>query len=152
MTSMHPDVKMNVLGFLGRALSLELSAVQQYLTLSRLLRARGFDEEGAKFHGEAMEEMAHAELIIGRMLALGAVPNSSQLRPAYAANSLTSVIEHAHKFEDEIVLFYESAVAYCRQANDHDNYLFFEKLLNEERAHAGSFVQWRSKFASLESK
>ncbi len=146
MTDMPIDVKIKVLGYLGRALSLEMSAVQQYLTLSRLLRARGFDAEGAKFHGEALEEMTHAELIIGRMLALGAVPNASQLRPAYAAEDLTSVIEHAHKLEDDIVRFYEGAVAYCRLANDRDNYLFFEKLLNEEREHASSFVQWRGKF------
>ena len=46
-----------VLGYLGRALSLELSAVQLYTTQARLLANWGLDEPARKLQGEAAEEM-----------------------------------------------------------------------------------------------
>ena len=61
-------------GYLGRALSYELSAVQQYLSLSSLLTMRGVHEASERFRNEAQDELQHAERIIGRMVALGFGP------------------------------------------------------------------------------
>lgn len=133
-----------VLGYLGRALSLELSAVQQYLTLSRLLKLRGYDDLAERFQHEATEEMAHADRIIGRMLVLGAAPNASQLRPARLGESLPAVINSVKAMELEIVSFYQQAVEHCTRIDDFDNRLFFEQLLQEEKQHAGSFDDWQS--------
>ncbi|MEJ2509050.1 MAG: bacterioferritin, partial [Gammaproteobacteria bacterium] len=41
---MHRSPDQRVLGYLGRALSLELSAVQQYSTQARLVAAWGLNE------------------------------------------------------------------------------------------------------------
>ena len=135
-----------VLGFLGRALSLELSAVQQYLTLSRLLKLRGFDEIAETFKHEAMEEMAHAERIISRMLVLGVAPNATQLRAAQLGDSLPALIASAQLLEAEIISFYEKAVMHCAQVDDFDSRLFFDQLLQEERNHAGSLANWQQRF------
>ena len=132
-----------ILGYLGRALSLELSAVQQYLTLSRLLHARGLQDGAEKFRQEALGEMEHAERIIGRLLSLGVAPNASQLRPVKLGHSLGDLIEQAKVLEAEIVRFYENAVTCCIRVQDNDNRLFFEKLLAEEREHVGEFLTWQ---------
>jgi len=137
-----------VLGYLGRALSLELTAVQQYLTLSRLLVLRGFEEIAQNFKHEAQEEMVHVERIISRMLVLGAAPNATQLRPARLGNSLPALIASAQSLEAEIVLFYEQAVKHCSLADDFDNRLFFEQLLKEERAHVGAMDEWHRQYSS----
>ena len=84
MISARPDQK--VLGYFGRALSLELSAVQQYSTQAQLVAAWGLKEAAVSFRREADEELQHADRIIERMLAFGVAPNASQLRPVTLAH------------------------------------------------------------------
>lgn len=131
-----------VLGYLGRALSLELSAVQLYSTQARLVDAWGLAEVAGKFSTEAHEEMEHAERIISRMLALGAAPNASQLRPVRLGQNLQQLLLHDHAFENELIGLYEEASRHCAKAGDHDNRLFFETLLNEEKQHAQALIDW----------
>ncbi|MFM7754632.1 MAG: ferritin-like domain-containing protein, partial [Cyanobium sp.] len=57
MDAVHP----RVLGYLGRALSLELTAVQQYLTQATLTEAWGDGDAARRFRQEMLEEMGHAE-------------------------------------------------------------------------------------------
>ncbi len=143
----YAKIDPQVLGFLGRALSMEMSAVQQYLSVSRLLHLRGFDDIADKFQHEAQEEIGHAERIISRMLVLGAAPNATQLRPARLADSLPAVIAVVHELESEVVKFYQQAVEYCTRIHDFDNRLFFEQLLQEERQHATSLHDWQQQLA-----
>ncbi len=131
-----------VLGFLGRALSFELSAVQQYIALAKLMELRGMAAAGDKFRKEAGEEMQHVERVIGRMLALGGAPNASSLRATYLDGSLPELMLQCKQFELEIVAFYTQAVRHCATSQDHDNRIFFEGLLKEEQAHANSFDSW----------
>ncbi len=131
-----------ILGYLGRALSFELSAVQQYLSLGQMLTLRGMPQVGDKFRLEAQEEMAHAERIIGRMLAVGVAPSATILRPARLDGSLPELIQHTVNLETEIVNFYARAVQYCQRAQHHENQIFFAALLKEEQQHASGIREW----------
>ena len=131
-----------VLGYLGRALSLELSAVQLYSTQARLLGAWGLAEASKRMGDEAHEELGHADRIIGRMLAMGVAPNASQLRPVKLGTNLTELLLHDYEFENELVSLYNQASRYCAGAGDHDSRIFFEALLNEEQAHAKELLEW----------
>jgi bacterioferritin len=131
-----------VLGYLGRALSLELSAVQLYMTQARLVDTWGLAEVAEKFSAEADEEKTHADRIIGRMLALGVAPNASQLRPVRLGQSLQQLLEHDFAFEMELVGLYENATQHCARVGDHDNRLLFEALLADEQHHAESLRHW----------
>ncbi|KPJ97141.1 MAG: bacterioferritin, partial [Gammaproteobacteria bacterium SG8_15] len=91
MLSARPDQK--VLGYLGRALSLELSAVQQYTTQARLVATWGLSEAAASLRKEAEEELQHADRIIERMLAIGVAPNASQLRSVKLAADLFALLQ-----------------------------------------------------------
>ena len=136
------NVDPRVLGYLGRALSLELSAVQLYSTQARLVDAWGLAEVAAKFSGEAGEELAHAERIISRMLALGVAPNASQLRPVTLGQNLQELLQHNHAFETELVRLYEDASRHCARVGDHESRLFFATLLGEEQQHAQHMLEW----------
>lgn len=131
-----------VLGYLGRALSLELSAVQLYSTQARLVEAWGLTEVAGRLSAEASEEMVHAERIISRMLAVGVAPNASQLRPVQLGQNLQELLQHNHRFEKELIGLYQAATRHCAHIGDHDNRLFFESLLNEEQVHAEGLMQW----------
>jgi len=136
------NVDQRVLGYLGRALSLELSAVQLYSTQAKLVEAWGLAEVAGKLSAEAAEELAHAERIISRMLALGAAPNASQLRPVQLGRNLQELLQVNHAFESEVVSLYEDATRHSARVGDHDSRLFFEALHAEEKEHARHMLDW----------
>jgi len=136
------DTDEHVLGYLGRALSLELSAVQLYSTQAMLVTSWGLTEVADKLRVESREEMEHAERIIRRMLALGVAPNASQLRPVQLGRNLKELLQYDAKFENDLIGLYDNATHYCARIGDHDSRLFFEALLNEEREHAAELGQW----------
>ena len=140
-----------VLGYLGRALSLELSAVQMYSTQARLVDAWGLAGVAGEFSAEAAEELGHAERIISRMLALGAVPNASQLRPVRLGQNLQELLQNNHAFEKELVRLYEDASRHCARIGDPDGRLFFEALHAEETQHAEHMLEWLQKLQNADT-
>ncbi|MET0027993.1 MAG: ferritin-like domain-containing protein [Candidatus Thiodiazotropha sp.] len=137
---MHTDPQ--ILGYLGRALSLELSAVQMYSTQARMTATWGLDKPSARFREEALEEMQHVERIIARMLALGAAPNASQLRPARIGADLLTLLRADLEFELELIQLYANAAQHGRRIGSNDDWVFFNNLLEEEREHAQALNEW----------
>jgi bacterioferritin len=139
---MAPRTDERILGYLGRALSLELSAVQMYSTQARLVATWGLDEPARRLRKEAHEEMAHVERIIARMLALGAAPGGSQLRPVRLGSDLPSLLQAGFAFEKEVVQLYADAAAHGGRIGSHDDRVFFQALFAEEQEHAQELLQW----------
>jgi bacterioferritin len=137
-----------VLGYLGRALSLELSAVQLYTTQARLLANWGLNGPSSKLQHEAMEEMQHVERVTARMLALGVAPNASQLRPAKLGSDLQSLLRINHEFEQELVGLYQGAVRHCARIGSRNDLQFFQELLEDEQRHAIEMAEWLKQLAS----
>lgn len=131
-----------VLGYLGRALSLEFSAVQQYSTQARLVATWGLNEPAKRLHNEATEELGHVDRIISRMLALGVAPNASQLRPVQIGQDLQALLRHDQALEHDIMRLYSDAALYCARQGAHEDRLFFETLLEEEKAHGRELAEW----------
>lgn len=127
---------------MGRALSLELSAVQQYSTQARLVASWGLSEAAASLRKEAQEELAHADRIIARMLAIGVAPGSSQLRPAGVGHDLSTLLLMNQQFEQDAIRLYESAVRHSASVGDHDSRMFFQELLQEEQHHLAELETW----------
>lgn len=139
---LYASADQRVLGYLGRALSLELSAVQLYSTQARLVATWGLTGVAERLRSEAAEEMDHVDRVIARMLALGVAPNASQLRPTELGNNLQELLQHDYAFENELIRLYGDATRHCGRIGDHDNRMFFEALLGEEQAHAQELAQW----------
>lgn len=140
MLAARPDFK--VLGYLGRALSLELSAVQLYSTQARLVATWGLAEAAESLRQEAQEELQHADRIIERMLAVGVAPNASQLRPVKLGGDLSALLLIDRQFEAELIGLYQSATQHCARVGDHDSRMFFEQLLKEEQQHLAELDAW----------
>lgn len=139
---LYASADQKVLGFLGRALSLEMTAVQQYATQAKLVSVWGLTEEASKLQKESLEEMGHVERVISRMLALGVAPNASMLRPVKLGSNLRELLYEDAILERDLVELYSQATRHCTQSGDHDSRKFFEDLLKEEQAHDVDLVQW----------
>ena len=136
--TIHP----RVLGYLGRALSLELTAVQQYMTQASLVEIWGDQDASERFRAETVEEMQHAERIVSRMLALGAVPAASQLRPVTVAADLIGLLEQNTELETLLIDHYDEANRFCQLVGDSENGAFFAQLLKEEQHHGEELASW----------
>ncbi|MEX1323244.1 MAG: ferritin-like domain-containing protein [Synechococcaceae cyanobacterium] len=138
MDAVHP----RVLGYLGRALSLELSAVQQYMTQAALVEGWGDGDAAQRFRQETVEEMRHAETIVKRMLTLGVAPAASQLRPAGHGRDLEGLLRQNMVLEDELVNLYAEAVRFCLLVGDGESEAFFRQLWSDEQHHAEELAVW----------
>ena len=134
----HP----RVLGYLGRALTLEYSAVQQYMTQTSLVALWGQAEAADRFRRETVEELRHAERIIEHMLMLGVAPAASQLRPVRAGADLNQLLHQDLELEEELVLLYGEAAHFCTVVRDEANGSFFRDLCEEERQHGEDLKEW----------
>ncbi|MGF1642397.1 MAG: bacterioferritin [Thiotrichales bacterium] len=124
-----------VSGFLTEALQHEMTAVQQYLTQASLCRMWGYETHAGLFRNEANEELAHAELLIERMLALGLVPNSTRLSPVRPGRDLHEMLLVDRQLELDAVLLYEAAARSSARLRDFESARLFERLLVDEEAH-----------------
>ena len=138
MGAVHP----RVLGYLGRALSLELSAVQQYMTQASLVGLWGDAAAAERFRRETVEEMQHAEKIVQRMLAVGVAPAASQLRAVTHAPYLIGLLRHNTQLENDLISLYAEASRYCVLVGDASNEAFFRELLNDEQHHGAELSAW----------
>lgn len=138
MDAAHP----RVLGYLGRALSLELSAVQQYMTQASLLELWGDAGAAKRFREETVEELRHAEKLVQRMLRLGVAPAASQLRPVAHAPDLLGLLRHNSVLEADLINHYAEAVRFCVQIGDGENEAFFRELWREEQSHGEELATW----------
>jgi len=140
---MTPDVAHpRVLGYLGRALSLELSAVQQYMTQASLVERWGEAAAAERFRLETVEEMRHAERIVQRMLAVGVAPGASQVRPVSLAADLEELLRRNAVLEDDLIAHYADAERFCSLIGDDEHQRFFHQLWLEEREHGQELAAW----------
>ena len=138
MGAVHP----RVLGTLGRALSLELSAVQQYMTQASLLELWGDHDGAGRFRHETVEEMRHAEVLVQRMLALGAAPAASQLRPVTHAADLAGLLRQNLDLERDLIDLYAEAVRFTLLIDDQPSCELFTALLDDEQHHLQELNAW----------
>ncbi len=138
MGSVHP----RVLAALGRALSLELTSVQQYITHACLADLWQLNQPAALFRNEAGAEVQHSERIIQCMLSLGVAPASSQLRPVSSAEDLEGLLLANIQLESDLIFHYTESMRFCLLISDHVHVAFFKSLLEEEQQHAAELVKW----------
>lgn len=129
------SVDPRTLGWLARALTHEMSAVQQYLAQSVLARLWGDEALAAKLRHEAVEEMEHAERLMERLILLGVAPSAGNLPPARLGRSVEALLAADRKLEADAVRLYQEAAAHARRMRDADSAALLESILGEEMAH-----------------
>ena len=127
----HPRIA----GFLGRALSHEFLAVQQYLVQSRLCRLWGWQAWAESFAKEAREELEHAGLLSDHLLLMGIAPSAGTLRPSRPGRDLREMLEQDMEIEWSAVELYAQALDFSRRVRDEGAAKLFAHLLADEQGH-----------------
>lgn len=129
------SVDPRTLGWLSRALTHEMTAVQQYLAQSVLARLWGDAALADKLRHEAVEELEHAERLMERLILLGVPPSAGNLPPARLGRGAQELLAADHVLEVDAVRLYEQALAHARRMRDGDSAALLEGILAEEVAH-----------------
>jgi bacterioferritin len=129
------SVDPRTLGWLARALTHEMSAVQQYLAQSVLARLWGDADLADHLRHEAIEELGHAERLMERLILLGVAPSAGNLPPARLGRSVEALLASDRTLEVDAVRLYQEALAHARRMRDADSAALLEDILGEELAH-----------------
>ena len=122
-------------GYLSRALSHEMAAVQQYLLQAKLTGMWGLAAQSAKFRNDVSEELVHAERLMERMLVLGIPCNATQLPPIRPGRTLEEMLHIDRHLEIEAIRLYEEAAAYCARRQDGETQQLMRAILEDELGH-----------------
>ena len=124
-----------LMGYLTRALSHEMAAVQQYMAQSKLCDLWQMAEYCAHFRQDVTEELGHVESLMDALLKLGVTPHATQLPAVRLGRTLEEMIAIDHILEVEAIRLYEEAAAYCTRVRDFGHHALFTKILRDELQH-----------------
>ncbi len=127
-----------VIEALNRALTVELTAINQYFCQAKMCKNWGFLKLAAKHYEESMGEMKHAELLIDRILFLEGTPEIARYDVIRVGTDIKEQFENDLQLEMSGVKHYNYTIDLCTQLRDHGSRELIEPILVESEEH----VDW----------
>jgi bacterioferritin len=127
-----------VLEALNRALTIELTAINQYFCQAKMCMNWGFRKLGKKHYEESIGEMKHAEILIDRILFLDGVPEIARYDVIRVGADVKEQFENDLKLELGGVSHYNEAVDLCMKQKDNGTREVLAPILSESEEH----VDW----------
>lgn len=123
---------------LNGALTIELTAINQYFCQAKMCKNWGYHKLAAKHYHESMGEMKHAEMIIDRVLFLEGVPEIARYDVIRVGATIKEQFENDLALETKGVKAYNEAVDLCLKLKDGGTRELMERILVESEEH----VDW----------
>ncbi len=124
-----------VIDYLNRALTNELTAINQYFLHARMFRNWGLHKLDEKEYEESIDEMKHADRLIERILFLEGLPNLQNLGKLLVGENTREVLECDLKLERDGVPLLREAIAHCETVADYTSRGLFSDILASEEEH-----------------
>jgi bacterioferritin len=122
----------DVIKLLNEVLTSELTAINQYFIHSKMCEDWGFHKLAAKKRGESVEEMKHANVVIGRILFLDGVPNMQRYFPVKVGEDAIEQHRLDLEVEYDAVKRLNGGIALCRDKGDNGTRELLETILTDE--------------------
>ncbi|MCX5998525.1 MAG: bacterioferritin [Chloroflexi bacterium] len=130
---MKGDTK--VLETLNSLLADELTAINQYMVHSEMCANWGYEKLHKVIEKRAVDEMKHAEKLIGRIVFLDGIPIVSNLKQIHIGADVPKMFGNDHTAESDAIKAYNGAILVCGDAKDFATREILEHILNEEDNH-----------------
>lgn len=130
----HPDV----IEGLNRALTIELTAINQYFIQAKMCKNWGFLKLGQKHYMESIGEMKHADKIIERILFLEGVPEIARYDVIRVGADVKEQFENDLKLEQSGVNAYNALAELAVRLKDNGTRELASQILVESEEH----VDW----------
>ncbi len=127
-----------IIDALNRALTIELTAINQYFCQAKMCKNWGFLKLAAKHYEESIGEMRHAEKLIDRILFLEGVPEIARYDVIRVGTDVREQFENDLKLETKGVNHYNATIDLCTKLSDHGTRELIAPILQESEEH----VDW----------
>lgn len=124
-----------VIQHLNQVLANELTAINQYFLHARMYGNWGLKRLEKKEYDESIDEMKHADQLIGRILFLDGLPNLQDLNKLLIGENVEEMIQCDLKIEYKAHADLKAAVAYCEQVQDYASRALFASIIESEEEH-----------------
>ena len=120
---------------LNSLLADELTAVNQYMVHAEICENWGYEKLHGHFQKRAVEDMKHAEKLIGRIIFLEGMPVVSEYRKITIGSEIPKQLENDHGLEFSAIKSYNDAVKFAGEVGDFATREILEGILNDEDRH-----------------
>jgi bacterioferritin len=123
---------------LNQLLADELTAISQYMVHSEMCDNWGYEKLHKAIEKQAVDEMHHAEWLIGRILFLEGTPVVQKLNPMKIGKSVLEMVSNDQDAELGAVRAYNDGIALAREVSDQATADLLLQILKMEEGH----VDW----------
>jgi len=120
---------------LNALLADELTAINQYMVHSEMCANWGYNKLHKAIEKRAIDEMKHAEKLIGRILFLEGLPIVSDLKKLVIGSDIPKMFASDHQAEAGAIKSYNEAIILAGNVKDYATREILESILKDEDAH-----------------
>jgi bacterioferritin len=124
-----------ILAVLNQQLADELTAINQYMVHSEMCDNWGYEKLHKSIERKAIDEMHHAEWLIGRILFLEGTPVVSTLNPIHIGRTVPEIVQHDGEAELSAINSYNAAITLAHEVKDQGTVDLLMKILKDEEGH-----------------
>jgi bacterioferritin len=121
-----------IIDALNEILTAELTAINQYFVHYKMLQNWGYHRIAKKKREESIEEMKHADNVIGRILFLDGIPNMQRMFSVRVGEDPVEMHKLDLEVEREAVVRLNKAIALTLAKNEAGTREYLEELLKSE--------------------
>jgi len=127
----------------------ELTAINQYMVHSEMNASWGYEKLHKHFEKRAIDEMKHAEKLIGRILFLEGIPIVSNLGKMHIGADIPKQIDSDHSLEFEAIKAYNEAIALAGEVKDFATRELLDAILADEDRHIDDIEELRDQIGHM---
>jgi bacterioferritin len=124
-----------ILETLNSLLADELTAINQYMVQSEMCADWGYEKLHEAIEKRAIDEMKHAEKLIGRIIFLEGKPTVSNLNKINIGSTVDAQHNNDHEAEEMAIKAYNDAIKLAVEVGDNGTRDLFEEILEDEEEH-----------------